>query len=154
MFKVNKFLLQKQMMNRKLFNLYEIFSINDIEIMKLNLNWNIHCRAISTQEQIYGLLGWPWFGMVSTVWGMSIFENEISARLAVGLNFRKCLTYKNCLWSLVNRGWNSLLPIELDFLCKQQVAFAKANTGHSNNHSAGSQFSCLYVSVNRLYYRK
>lgn len=139
------------MMNPKLFSLCEILPINAIEIMKFNLNWTIHCHAISTQEQTHSLPGWPWFGTVSTVWGMSIFENEISASLAVGLNFWKSLTLKNCLWSLVSGEWSSLLPVAVDFLRKQQVAFAKADTGHSNNHAAGSQCSCsrLCITENR-----
>lgn len=107
------------------------------------------------QEQTCSLPRWPQLGMVSAVWGVSVFENEISARLVLGLNFCKCLMYKNCPWSFINREWNSLIPpIEIDFLCKQQVAFAKANIGPSNSHSAGSQFSCLCFSSNRLYYGK
>lgn len=113
--------------------------------MKFELNWSIQCRAISTGEQIHSLLGWLWFGTVSAVLGVSIFENEIGARLAAGINIWKCWMYKNS----VSEQWHSLLPTEADFLCKQQEASAKANTGHSNSLLAGCRFSCLCI-CNRL----
>lgn len=84
------------MKNPKFFSLYGILPINAIEVMKLNLNRGIPFQAVSTQEQTCSLPSWPQLGMVSAVWGMSVFEKAISARLAVGLNFCKCLMYKNC----------------------------------------------------------
>lgn len=70
----------------QLFSLRGILAIDAVGIMKFALNRSVQCRAISTPEQIRSLLGWLWFGTASALWGRSIFENDISARLAAGIN--------------------------------------------------------------------
>lgn len=77
-------------MNPEPFKLYEILPISAIEIMKFKLKQPLPCYFNTSKYTAY--LGGPGLGMVSTVWGLSIFENEISARLAVGLSFGECLT--------------------------------------------------------------